>query len=663
MGNVIYYDFENFRLDVINEQLLKDNQPIPLTHKAFKTLLILVQNYGQLVKKEDIINQIWHDSFVEDSNLTQHIYVLRKTLGNNKQGKPFIETVPKRGYCFVGEMQKITAREMSLVESALKPRLRPDDSVLDEQFIYVKDENGRIHLSADQHLSEDLPKDLSAPISSTKKTFFSTPILLIICLVGLISIGLISFQMFRPAKATGINSIAVLPFKPIGKDSSDEKIGFGLADAVITSLSKQQKIPVRPTSAVFQFTEKNFDSVNAGKELGVDSVLEGTVQRDGEWIRVSVKLIKISDGSPIWVDTFDEKFTHIFAVQDSISTKVAKSLMLNLSNAQEQQLTARNTSNSEAYLAYQNGRYFWNKRSKEDLEKAVTYFQKAVEIDQNYAIAYAMLADSYNMLYYYGFADDSKETIDKADEAAQKSLSLNDSIPESHIAVSYVQIAKYKNYDASVKALERAIQLSPYNPTARIRYGWQLLRLRNIDGALEQMRIAQENDPLSPISNSALCSILLLKRNYPDALKYSEKAVELMPTAPLVKVQLASVYYLNGKPDAAISLLQEEINVPHSKYDALAGLAYIYAKTGKTNEAEELLGKLKAEINISNKYSDLALVAFALGKKEESLEYFKTMLKRTNNIIPLSMLSDPFWEEIFKDEEFKKLAFKHHGKP
>lgn len=656
MGNVIYYDFENFRLDVTNEQLLKDNQIIPLTHKAFKTLLILVQNYGQLVKKEDIINQIWHDSFVEDANLTQHIYVLRKTLGNNKLGKPFIETIPKRGYCFIGEIQKIAAREVSLVESSLSPRLRPDDSVLDEQFIYVENENGRIHLSGDVNYSESPQKDLSAPISSTKKTFFSTPILLIICLVGLISIGLFFYQKFQPVKATGINSIAVLPFKPIGKDSSDEKIGFGLADAVITSLSKQQKIPVRPTSAVFQFTEKNFDSVNAGKELGVDSVLEGTVQRDGEWIRVSVKLIKISDGSTIWVDTFDEKFTYIFAVQDSISTKVAKSLMLNLSNAQEQQLTARNTSNSEAYLAYQNGRYFWNKRSKEDLEKAVTYFQKAVEIDQDYAIAYAMLADSYNMLYYYGFTKNSKETIDKADEAARKALSLNDSIPESHIASSYVQIAKYKNYDASVKFLERAIQLSPYNPTARIRYGWQLLRLGNMDGALEQMRIAQENDPLSPISNSALCSMLLLKRNYADALKYSEKAVELMPTAPLVKVQLASVYYLNGKPDAAISILQEEINVSHSRYDALAGLAYIYAKTGKTKEAEEIYIQLKSEISISNKYGDLALVSFALGKKDESLEHFKVMLTRTNNIVPLSMLSDPFWEETFKDESYKKLV-------
>jgi TolB-like protein/DNA-binding winged helix-turn-helix (wHTH) protein/Flp pilus assembly protein TadD len=658
LGNVIYYDFENFRLDVINEQLLKDNQPIQLTHKAFKTLLILVQNFGQLVKKEDIINQIWHDSFVEDSNLTQHIYILRKALGNNRQGKPFIETVPKRGYCFVGEIQTVNAREGIPVQTTVTTHLRNDDAVLDEQYIFDE----RIHFSGDVHRSADSSSNLTAPVRSARKNSFTKPVLLVVGLVALIGVVFFFYRMFQTPAESAINSIAVLPFKPIGQAGSDATMGFGLADAVITSLSKQQKIPVRPTSAVFQFTEKNFDSVEVGKKLSVDSVLEGTIQRDGELVRVSVKLIKISDGSTIWAETFDEKLTSIFAVQDSISTKVAKSLMLNLSQAQEEQLTARNTSNAEAYLAYQHGRYFWNKRSKSDLEKAAGYFQQAIELDNNYAIAYAMLADCYNMLYYYGFADNSKETLDKADEAAKKSLALDDSIPEPHIAISYVQIAKHKNFEGSIKSLERAIQLSPYNATARIRHGWQLLRMKNVDGAFENIKIAQENDPLSPISNSAMCSMLLLKRNNAEGLKYCEKAVELMPTAPLVKVQLASAYFLNNNPEAAIPLLQDAINDPHSKYDALAGLAYIYAKTGKTKESEEIFDRLKAEIETSKKYSDLALVAFALGKKEESLGYFKQMLKRSNGSISLAMLSDPFWEEILKEEGFKKALVEHQKK-
>lgn len=650
MEDISYYDFENFRLDVVNEQLIKGTKSIPLTHKAFKTLLILVQNNGQLVKKEDIINKIWHDSFVEEANLTQHIYVLRKTLGNNKFGKPFIETVPKRGYLFTSDVQQIKKSIQKFVAFDTIPNnFHQDDSVLNEDILFLKSD---LHNTDDANLHQTNP-NLAITASKTSKL---KPFWLILAFAAMLTVGLFLYQVRSNQISAGssVKSIAILPFKPIGEESSNAKLGFGMADAVITRLSKFQKIPIRPTSAVFRFTEQNFDPIKAGKELGVDSVLEGTVQREGELVRVSVRLIKVNDGTTLWADTFDEKFTHIFALQDSISSKVAKALSFNLSSNQEEQITVQTTSNTDAYQAYQLGIYFWNKRTKEDLEKAVSYFQKAVQIDENYALAYAMLADSYNMLFYYGFAEDKKETIEKADEAAKKALELNDSLPETHIAISYIQIAKYKDLDSALKSLERAIQLSPYNPTARIRYGWQLLRLGEMDKALEQMKIAQTNDPLSQVSNSALCSMLLLKRNYPEALKYSEKAVELQPNAPMVKLQLASVYFLNGRTDEAVSILKEESQKPYTKYDSIAGLAFIYAKTGKTKEAEELFLQLKNnKVNLSQ-YSDLALIAFTLGKKQEAMGFFKMMVEK-NKQIPLSIISDPYWEEVFKDEEFKKL--------
>ncbi len=649
MEEVFYYDFENFRLDVVNEQLLKGKESIPLTHKAFLTLLILVQNYGHLVKKEDIITKIWHDSFVEDANLTQHIYVLRKTLGNNKSGKPFIETVPKRGYLFTVQVQKIEKEIKDFVTPDLKSHsFLQDDAVLNEDLLFIKTD---IHTTKDSILHQTNPNQQEFLSNSGKFNLFW----LTLCLVILAIFGLFLFKtrLNINANNTSLNSMAVLPFKQIGEESRNEKLGFGMADAVIMRLSKLQKISVRPTSAVFRLTDKNFDPIVAGKELNVDSVLEGTVQREGEMVRVSVRLLKVNDGSTIWSDTFDEKFTRIFALQDSISTRVAKAMYLNLSAKQEEQLTAKTTSNPQAFQAYQLGIYFWNKRAKEDLEKAAQYFQKAVEIDENYALAYAMLADSYNMLYYYGFAENSKETIDKAEVAAKKALELNDNLAESQIANSYVQLAKYNDLENSLHSLERAIQLSPNNPTARIRYGWQLLRSGDLDKTLEQMELAQANDPLSPVSNSAVCSILLLKKNFGEALKYSEKAVELQPNAPMIKVQLASVYYLNGRTNQAISILQEESQRPFSKLDALAGLAFIYAKTGRIKEATEIYEQLKKEKDI-NRISDLSLIAFTLGKKTEALEYFKLMKSKRKNI-PLSILSDPYWEEVFKDADFKEL--------
>lgn len=657
MEKFIYYDFENFRLDVVNEQLLKDNQPIPLTHKAFKTLLILVQNFGQLVKKEDIITEIWRDSFVEDANLTQHIYVLRKTLGNNKDGKPFIETIPKRGYSFVGEIKKIVAPPVSVREAFYTPHLRSEDAVLNEQFIYISDVDGRIHYSGDLHNSDEANKPIVIPNHSAKETKRSnllSPLWIILVLIGVLGVSLFLYQRLQPVKSSEIKSIAVLPFRPIGTENNTDKIGFGLADAVITSLSKLQNLPVRQTSAVFQYTEKTFDPVVAGKELGVDSVLDGTVQREGEWVRVSVRLIKIDDGTTLWAETFDEKFTYIFALQDSISTKVAKSLIFNLSNAQEQQLIIRNTSNPAAYEAYQLGIYFWNRRSKDGLEKAVEYFQKAIEQDSSYALAYAMLADSHNMLVYYGYANNYNESMIKADEAAKKALLLNESLPEAHIAMSYVQLIKYEDTNAGIRSLERAIELSPYNSTARIRYGWQLLRQRKLEETHEQMRIAQENDPLSPISNSALCTTFLFKRNYAEALKYCEKSVEIQPTTPLVKVQLASAYYLNGRIEEAITLLETEIQNGKGIYTASAGLAYIYAKIGKIKEAEEIFFRLRKDVVISNRYSDLTLIAFTLGRKDEALDYFKKVIGKSY-IMPTNISSDPYWEELIKDEKFSQI--------
>ncbi len=657
MEDFVYYEFENFRLDVANEQLLKDNQPIPLTHKAYKTLLILVQNYGQLVKKEDIINDIWCDSFVEDSNLTQHIYVLRKTLGNNKLGKPFIETIPKRGYTFIGEIKKVSPS--SIKRSAYLSPHETDDGVLSEQFIYLKDDEKFLHSTNGFHTSADASKHVSyqAHPPNGKKTDRIKKYAALVAGIILLSLAAFSWRSLQPATPTEIRSIAVLPFKPIGEESDNAKMGFGIADAVITSLSKLPDVPVRPTSAVFQFADKTFDPVSAGQELGVDSVLEGTVQRDGEWVRVSVRLIKITDGSTIWADTFDERFTNIFALQDSISTKVAKSLVTNLSKSQEQQLVTRETSSPEANQAYQLGVYFWNKRTKEDLEKAVNYFRQAIDFDNNYALAYAMLADSYNMLVYYKFTDDSAGFINEADEAAKKALSLNNSLGEGYIALSYVQIAKYKDYEAATKSIERAVQLSPNNPTARIRYGWQLLRQKNVEGTYEQMRVAQENDPLSPVSNSALCSVLIIKRNYPEALRYCEKTVELQATAPFVKIQLSSAYFLNGKNDEAISILKSELNSERYKDDAKAALAYIYAKLGKTKEAEEIYVQLKKDKQISKKYGDLALVAFTLGKKTEALEFFKEMVGPSKMLSP-TLRYDPFWEDIFKDEDFLKVIGK-----
>lgn len=595
-----------------------------------------------MVKKDFLISEIWKDSFVEDANITQQIYVLRKTLGNDKNGKPFIETLPKRGYSFVGEIKKTEKSAIESVEND-KPEFPQTEKLeLITQTIDEPKENTKIAVQPNKY----------------SKPFFQFGLLFpaVIIIFGAI-------WFFRsenqPTKESAITSIAVLPFKNIYQ-TDDSKLAFGLSDAVINNLSKQQKIPVRSMSAVFQYADKeSFDPIEAGKNLGVDSVLEGTVQRDGEQIRVSLRLIKISDGSTLWAEIFNEKFNNIFSLQDSISAKVADSLSLNLANSPEKQLTAKQPANSEAYQYYQLGVYFSNTRTKEGLEKAILYFQKAIELEPTFASAYAMLADTYNWQNDSASGEKRQELLNKSEEAAQKALALDDSLAEAHIAVSFVQFVKYKDFEAGKNSLEKAVSLAPFNSFARLHYGWELLQRGDLENAYRQIKLSQEYAPLSAHNNMSLCSILIYKKDFPQALKYCEKSAQLQPNLPLVNIQTANILYLNGKTDEAINLLKLESKDESQKFEALGSLAYIYAKTGNTAEAEKIYEQLKENAEKHNKYGDLTLVGFSLGKKEEALKYLSKSVENAA-IAPTYLIFDPFWEEVFTDENFKRLIARNN---
>jgi TolB-like protein/Flp pilus assembly protein TadD len=472
-----------------------------------------------------------------------------------------------------------------------------------------------------------------------------------------VALGLvIYFKTEKSAVSTtsAINSIAVLPLQPIDDESRERKLGLGMANAIITRLSKLQKIPVRPTSAIFRFTDEPVSSVAAaGRELGVDAVLEGTVQRDGERVRVSLQLIRTSDGKPMWAETFDEKSADIFALEDSISSRVAQSLALKLTPQQWKLLEQRPTNNTEALEAYQLGVYFWNTRTKENLQKAVAHFQKAIEIDPNFAEAYAMLADAYNMLGYYRYAD-SKEMMPKARAAAEKAVALDDSVAEAYIALAFIQFTPNGVSDAE-RSIERAIELAPYNSTARVRHGWILFRLGKPEQALSEMRLAREYDPLSPVSNGALCNALTYLENFAEAVKVCEKAVELAPNAADNRLALANAYFFNGNTDEAIKQAKLKIETADNKLSALGSLGYFYAKLNRRDEADAIVAQLKPEAQKdAGLYNDLTLIAYALGRRDESFEYFRKVIQ--NRVLPMSLFYiDPVWKEIRSDPQFIKL--------
>jgi DNA-binding winged helix-turn-helix (wHTH) protein len=358
------YEFGSFRLNATEGLLLCDGSPVPLAPKAFAILSVLVEKGGRLVEKSELMEVVWPDTFVEESNLTQNIFTLRKLLGKDAHGRSYIETVSRRGYRFTAEVKELR----------------------DEGLPTAERSNG-------------------------------------VALSG--------------GGSRALTSIAVLPFSLIGEESGDEYLKLGMADALITRLGNIRKLILRPTSAVRKYVSHEQDSIRLGQKLGVDAVLEGTIRRRGEHVRITVQLVSVSGETMLWAERFDEKFTDIFAVEDSISEQVAAALILKLTGDEKRRLTKRYTEDVEAYQAYLKGRYFWNKRTEEEMRKGVKYFRQAIELDPLYALAYAGLADSYNVLGIYN-ASAPRETFPKAKAAALKALEIDDALAEAHTSLASV---------------------------------------------------------------------------------------------------------------------------------------------------------------------------------------------------------------------------------
>lgn len=676
LKKVVWYDFDNFRLDVEKRRLLKDDVPVTLSPKTVQTLLILVENAGETVEKDDIYNQLWADSFVEEGNLTQYIYVLRKSLGRNSSGQSYIETVARQGYRFTAQVKTTHAEILVETNNEEKKTERFEDNStasMVETIVREPDEaresfsNSKAFLNGDKPPVNGKPplREANNGFQTEKlynRNWFSSALLLLLAvLVGAgFYIYFVNFstQTANSADEREIKSIAILPFRAISEESADEPLGLGMTDAIITRLSKLKQIPVRPTSAVFRFVDTEKTPETIGRDLLVDAVLEGTVQRGDGWVRVSVRLIRVETGETIWAERFDGENTHIFKVQDTISEKVVDSLALNLSPAQQQNIEKRATENVEAYQAYALGLYFWNKRTKEGLDKAERYFQRAVELDPQYAKAYAGLADTYNMLVYNRFVP-AAEVEEKAKRAALKAVELDETVAEGHMALAQIRFVYDKNVEAGVKSLEKAIELSPYNATAHLRYGWQMFDAFRLEKAEREIRLAQEYDPFAPINNIALCNMLIFVRKYDEALKFCERGLEIDRQVPFGRTSQGEALLLLGRPDEAVASAAEALKDKPDDLYMLAVVGYIFARGGNTAEAIRIAERLENQVERKPfLYPELALINYTVGRKREAFEAFAKAIEK-DAIIRVNVIFDPRYDEIKKDPDFQALTQRH----
>jgi TolB-like protein/DNA-binding winged helix-turn-helix (wHTH) protein/Tfp pilus assembly protein PilF len=627
-SEIFLYEFDTFRIDALKRQLLRDGKPVQLTSKAFETLLMLVRHRGATVSKDDLMNSIWSDTAVEENNLTQQISTLRKALGERVGEHRFIVTVPGRGYSFIAPVRENAGGETS-------------------EIVLQEFTQSSITIDVCDDAKENKSLNKSFKFSALYRAFALAAALLI-----LTAAAIWFYPRSKPLSSNSApKTIAVLPFKSLNADGNDEFLGTGMSDTLIAKLGNLQNLAVRPTNSVIKYANENRDAIAAGRELKVDAVLDGTVQRSGEQIRVTVQMLDVESGRILWGQSFDSKFSDIFSVQDAISEEVAGALQLKLSSEEQKEIRAHSTENIEAYQAYLRGRYLWNKRSEQSLNKAIGYFEQAIKFDPNYALAYAGVADSYLVLNYYDMSDLAyEETLRRAKQAVLKALELNDSLAEAHTSLAFINCSFERDAQAADREFRRAIELNPNYATAHHWYSDFLAMELRGEEAMREIKIAVSLDPVSPIISTTLGERLYYERQYDEAIVHLRRIIEMDEGFFAAHFILGMVYEQKGMLDEAIAEFQKVRSLTRGQTEFEAMLGHAFAISGNKREAEKILGEI---IKRGAYPQTIALIYVGLGDNKRAIEWLKKMDGKKSRWF---MKNDPRFDVLRSNPEFQLLS-------
>jgi TolB-like protein/DNA-binding winged helix-turn-helix (wHTH) protein len=623
------YEFGAFRLDAADGRLLRDGQAVPLAPKAFEALVALVESDGRTLSRDDLINRLWPESFVEEGNLKVTIFKLRKALGEHDGQEQYIETIPRRGYRFI---VPVRVHEVAPARLILEKRTTS-------------------HVLIEQEEAPDPPQVgtvTAAPGALRRrlhKRAWALGLLLVALCAAVVSYRLLGNQR-QTGTAPGPRSIAVLPFKSLNADEGDDYLGLGMADTLITKLSRLRQVIVRSTGAVRRYGGGEQDPVAAGRELKVEAVLEGSIQRSGERLRLTVRLVRVSDGESLWADIFAADFKDVFRVQDSVSERVAAALALTLSGEERQQLTKRYTDSTEAYQLYLKGRYYWNRRSPAAIKKGVEYFGQAIALDTDYALAYAGLADSYVML--------GKDWHAQAKAAAARALELDEQLAEAHTSLALLAMRSEWNWAVAEKELLRALELNPNYATANQWYSIYLELTGHPEEAVAEARRAQSLDPLSLIINNSLGDRLYYARQYDDAFAHLRRTVEMDPEFAETHGSLGHVYLQRKMTDEAVAEFKRERELSGSRL-ALASLGQAYARSGRAGAARRVIAELESQLPSGLASPDyIAGIYMSLGDKEAALRWLERAYEARSDLLVFVRV-DPIWDDLRADPRFQDL--------
>ena len=621
------YEFGPFRLDAAEHQLLREGKAVPLTPKVFDILLVLVQNNGHVLGKDELMKAVWPDSFVEEGNLTRNVSTLRTALGGGPDEQQYIETVPRIGYRFVAGVEKtdeapdLTVEEHSRSPAAIHREGSSDRDQAEQAF----NENGSMVASGFRVLPRELisPADDAAPnqtppgpadagslFSRSRNNWIRVAL---VSLAAVIIAALVYTLFFRGAPAARqpeIKSLAVLPLKSLSGEANDDYLGFGLADSIITKVSQIGELTVRPTSAVRKYTNQQIDSLAAAQQLKVDSVLDGTVQRAGDRLRVNLNLLRVSDGSSLWSDSFNVSFADIFKMQDEVSQQVAARLRLKLKPMEQARLASARPTNPEAYDYYLRGKYHAGLQIKAEIEAAIELLERAVAIDPSFALAHAELSHEYRTKAF-AFKPEEKEWEEKAFVAAEKALLLDPDLAQAHVARGLL-LWTHSNHFPHERAIEeyrRALSLNPNLDEAHHQLASVYNHIGLLDKAEEEIQKAVAINPGNTGARFRVGVNLLYQGKYEQALAAMGDSQKFWP--PGWGYQTAWALFQLGRKDEAAARIEESLkNYPQDEGGTLTSMeALLAASAGEEQKAGE---KIKRAAEIGKGFGHFHHTAYAI---------------------------------------------------
>ena len=648
-----FYEFGDFRLDADKHRLLCDGEVVPLPPKAIEALIVLVQHPGKLLEREALMQAVWADTHVEDANLTVAISHLRKGLAQNGETTEYIETIPRVGYRFVLDVRTVEERPAPLIVE----KYTLTQTVIEEET--VADEKGEDRPAIK---AVALPRQLAAKSLSAHSPMASSWKIGLVAALAVVVLTASALVLYRylttPKVEVGtepVSSVAVLPLKNLTGDPNDEYLIDGLTEGLISALSRIEGLKVISNRSVFAFKGKEIDPREVGKRLGVMSVLEGSLQKSKDSARVSVRLVSTEDGRVLWAgDSADHSFGDMFAIQDELTRNVTSNMRVKLSGEGARQIAKRYTDNPAAYQLYLKGRYFWNKRTEEGLKKAIEYFQRAIDRDGNYALAYAGLADCYALLTYHSQIP-LEESHLRARAAAMKALEIDDTIAEAHASLGFIEATYDWDLSTSEGEYKRAIELNPNYATAHHWYAFCLLIFKRYEEGILEMKRAQEIDPLSVVIQADLGWAFYFAREYDQAIEQHLRAIDMDPSFAPAHQQLGLVYQQKGESAEAIKELQTAIGLCGDGSDAshaMGVLGCVYGLSGKRDEAQRVLALLKRMPK--KDYYSIASIYSGLGDRDQAFEWLEREYKERDPLM-LDLTVNPCWDGLRSDPRYGDL--------